>query len=85
MTGQTKLLSIVESLVNIAIGYAIALALQMIIFPLYGIHISLETNITIGMWFMLVSICRSYCLRRLFNGWAMKGLLMIKEDATEAN
>jgi len=64
---QTKTHSFIEALVNIAIGYFVALASQLIIFPLYDIQVSLKTNIWIGAWFTLVSLCRSYALRRAFN------------------
>jgi hypothetical protein len=64
---QTRLSSLIESLMNIAIGYSVALASQLVIFPLFGIHISLSTNIYIGLWFTLVSVIRSYIIRRWFN------------------
>ena len=58
-----------EALINVVVGYGIALAAQMMIFPLFGIHISLQDNIVIGLLFTVVSIVRSYALRRLFNRW----------------
>jgi hypothetical protein len=66
---QSKRHSLIESLVNVAVGYGIALASQLLIFPLFGIHISLQDNIIIGLLFTVVSIARSYALRRLFNRW----------------
>ena len=66
---QSKKHSLIESLVNVAVGYGIALATQMLVFPLFGIHISLQDNIVIGLLFTVVSIARSYALRRLFNRW----------------
>ena len=70
---QSKKHSLIESLTNIAIGYGVALASQLIIFPLYGMHPSLKTNIWIGAWFTLVSLCRSYILRRVFNWHTVRG------------
>lgn len=64
---QSRLESLLESIANILIGYCIALASQLILFPLYGIHIALTTNLWIGFWFTLVSLVRSYLLRRYFN------------------
>ena len=66
---QSKKHSLIESLVNVTVGYGIALATQMLVFPLFGIHISLQDNIVIGLLFTVVSIARSYALRRLFNRW----------------
>jgi hypothetical protein len=70
--GQNKLHSFFESLVNIAIGFVVALLSQLVIFRLYGIALSIATNIEITLWFTLVSIIRSYYVRRMFNWWHLK-------------
>ena len=67
MNGQPKRWSMVESLLNVAIGYFVALSTQLIVFPLFGIHISVQDNLGIGLVFTVVSIVRSYSLRRMFN------------------
>ena len=64
---QTRKGSLVESCVNIAIGYGVALLSQIIIFPVFGIHVPLSTNIWIGVWFTAISLVRSYIVRRVFN------------------
>ena len=64
---QTRAWSFVESCANVAIGYGVALLSQLAVFPLYGIHVDLSTNLAIGAWFTVISIARSYCVRRLFN------------------
>ncbi|MHB1087070.1 MAG: DUF7220 family protein [Minisyncoccota bacterium] len=64
---QTKIGSLIESMLNIAIGYGVALMSQIIIFPLFGIVVSLSTNLWIGAWFTLISLVRSYVIRRWFN------------------
>lgn len=64
---QTKTVSMIESILNVVIGYGVALLSQIIIFPIYGIDINLKTNIVIGFWFTLISIIRSFTIRRLFN------------------
>lgn len=66
---QSRKHSLLESLVNVALGYFIALLAQLTIFPLFGIYISLQDNLLIGLLFTVVSIVRSYTLRRLFNRW----------------
>lgn len=66
---QSRKHSMLEALVNVLIGYGIALAAQLVIFPLFGIHVSPQDNILIGLLFTVVSIVRSYALRRLFNRW----------------
>jgi len=64
---QTRLQSFIESLINVAIGYGVALASQILIFPLFGIHIPLSDNMLIGAFFTVISIVRGYLVRRLFN------------------
>lgn len=64
---QTKLGSLIESLMNIAIGYGVALLSQLVVFPHFGIHVPLSTNLWIGAWFTVISLVRSYVIRRWFN------------------
>lgn len=65
---QSKLESMIESLMNIFIGYFVALASQLLIFPAFGINLPLHSNLLIGLWFTLISLLRSYAIRRWFNG-----------------
>jgi len=64
---QSKKFSLIESISNVCIGYFVALISQLIIFPLFGLNVTFQDNILIGLWFTLISICRSYILRRVFN------------------
>ena len=66
---QTRLQSLIESCINVSIGYVVALLAQFAVFPLYGMQVSLSTNLQIGAWFTVISIARSYCVRRAFNWW----------------
>ena len=71
MAGQTKLQSLIESITNILIGYFVAIASQLAVFPLFGINIPLSDNLLIGVWFTVISLIRSYAVRRYFN-WRHK-------------
>ena len=62
---QSRTMSLVESLTNVAIGYGIAVITQILVFPLFGLSTTLAENMAMGAIFTLVSIARSYCLRRL--------------------
>lgn len=66
---QTRLGSFIESLVNVLIGYGVAIVSQILIFPWFGIHIPLSDNLLIGFWFTVISIVRSYVVRRAFNNY----------------
>lgn len=69
---QTRTHSLVESVLNVLIGFGIAIASQLIIFPIYNIHVPIETNLAIGGWMTIISIIRSYLLRRAFNNLTTK-------------
>lgn len=66
MPAQSRFMSLIESMANVAVGYAVAVATQLVIFPLFGISVSVTANMAIGGVFTVVSIVRSYALRRLF-------------------
>lgn len=66
-TMQTKKQSWVESTVNVAIGLTINLTLQVLVFPLFGVHIPFTSNLGIAVVFTAVSVLRNYCIRRWFN------------------
>ena len=69
---QSRRHSLLESLVNIAVGYTVAISSQLLIFPLFAINIPLSQNLSIGALFTGVSLVRSYLLRRLFNQWTVR-------------
>ena len=64
---QTKYQSLIESLTNILIGYLTALLSQVLIFPLFDIDVSFQDNLLIGLYFTVISLIRSYLVRRYFN------------------
>ena len=59
-------MSLVESLANVAVGYGIAVLTQIAVFPFFGLHVSLADNLVMGAVFTIVSIARSFTLRRVF-------------------
>ena len=75
MKGQKKKASLIQVLINTAIGYFVALATQVVIFPWFGIDVTLGQQVTIGVIFTVVSIVRGYFVRRMFNLIHIKGWL----------
>lgn len=69
---QSRTMSLVESLTNVAIGYGIAVVTQILVFPLFGLSTTLADNMAMGAIFTVVSIARSYCLRRVFEAIRMR-------------
>ena len=64
---QSKIGSLIESFFNVAIGFVVAIISQILVFPMFDIHVPLSANLGIGAWFTLISIIRSYAIRRWFN------------------
>ena len=59
-------MSLVESLANVAVGYGIAVLTQIAVFPFFGLYVSLADTLVMGAVFTIVSIARSFTLRRVF-------------------
>lgn len=73
MMAQSRTASLTEAVINVSVGYGIAVATQVLIFPLFGVHLPLGQNMAIAGVFTVISIARSYCLRRIFNYLTVRG------------
>jgi hypothetical protein len=69
---QSRFMSMVESIVNVVVGYGVAVGTQILIFPVFGLHTTLEQNLQMGAVFTLVSIARSFALRRVFEAMRVR-------------
>lgn len=65
---QTKLESLFEATLNIIIGFFISLAAQPCINYICDVNMSGKQQIGSILLFSIVSIIRSYFIRRCFNG-----------------
>lgn len=74
VSGQSRIASGIEALVNVVVGFSVALGSQYLIFPFFGIHLPLASHLWITIWFTVISIIRSYLLRRYFNARLSKAL-----------
>jgi hypothetical protein len=63
---QSRVMSLIESATNVVVGYVLAIATQLAVFPLFGLEAALGEHLAIGALFVMVSLARSYLLRRLF-------------------
>ena len=66
---QSRLMSLVEAATNVLVGYVLAIATQIVVFPWFGIETGIAEHLTIGIAFVCVSLVRGYALRRLFEHW----------------
>ena len=76
---QSRLMSLVESLANVLVGYVVAVVTQMAVFPLFGLAVTVTENLLIGLIFTAVSIVRSYALRRGFEA------LRVRQSASDSS
>jgi hypothetical protein len=70
---QSHTMSLVEAVANVIVGYMLAIATQIVVFPLFGIETDLAEHLTIGLAFVGVSLLRGYLLRRLFEAVTRSG------------
>jgi hypothetical protein len=70
---QSRAMSLVETVVNVIVGYGVAVATQAIVFPRFGLETTLDQNLQMGLIFTVVSLVRGYALRRFFNAFSQGG------------
>jgi hypothetical protein len=63
---QSRKHSFVEACANVLIGIVVAWAVTFTIFPWFDLEPAIVTSLYISLIFTLVSLLRSYVLRRLF-------------------
>ena len=66
---QSRLMSLVEAVANVIVGYGVAVVTQILIFPIFGLQTTLGQNLAMGGIFTIVSLIRSFLLRRLFEAF----------------
>ena len=71
---QSKVQSLLESFANIFIGWVIGVLSSAIVFPLVGVEMPLEANLKASVFFTVISMVRSYAIRRYYNKKALKAL-----------
>ena len=64
---QSKRNSAFEAATNVAIGYLVSVLANVLILPMFGYNVTIGDSFAIGLAFTVVSLVRSYVLRRIFN------------------
>ena len=64
---QTRMGSLIEACMNVLIGFVINMVANFVILPMVGFHITLGQNLFIGLLYTVISVARSYAIRRWFN------------------
>lgn len=63
---QSRVGSLIEVSVNIAIGFAINWVANLCILPLFGFNVTGTQAFNMGLIFTVISVVRSYVVRRWF-------------------
>lgn len=64
---QPRSHSVIEAIVNTAAGLGLSILAQYIIYPFYDIEVTIISMLEISIIFTVISLLRSYVLRRIFN------------------
>ena len=70
---QSRIMSLIEAGTNVVVGYVLAIATQIVVFPWFGIEAAFGEHLAIGLIFLGVSLIRGYLLRRLFEAIRLRG------------
>lgn len=65
---QTKVGSFAEAWANILVGFSVNFTANLIVLPWFGFDVTPTDAFGIGIVFTVISLARSYVLRRYFNG-----------------
>ena len=64
---QSRRHSIVESVVNTAMGLVVALLATAYVLPVFGVVLTLRDNFVATAIMTIISVVRTYMVRRMFN------------------
>ena len=67
MKAQTKQQSIIESVSGTIIGLVFSFIIQIVMYPILEIPVSINQSLLLTSVFFIASIVRGYFVRRLFN------------------
>jgi hypothetical protein len=62
-------MSLLESAANVAIGFGINFACNLLVLPLFGFNVTPHDALGIGVIFTAIAIARSFAVRRMFEGF----------------
>ena len=66
---QSKRRSALEAVTNVTVGFLVAVGANLLVLPAFGYEVTIIDSFAIGWVFTVISMLRSYFLRRLFNWW----------------
>lgn len=64
---QSRLSSFIEACVNVSIGFGVSMVANLVVLPAFGYPVTVPDAFGIGLVFTVISVVRSYVVRRVFN------------------
>ncbi len=71
---QSRLMSLVEAIANVVVGYGIAVLTQVLAFPAFGLQATLSQNLQLAALFSAISVFRAFVLRRAFEAARVRAI-----------
>jgi hypothetical protein len=68
---QSRTMSVIEACTGVVVGYSLAVLAQVLAFPLFDLPVTLSNTLGLPLVFTLISIPRTYLLRRVFEAIRM--------------
>jgi hypothetical protein len=65
--GQSRRSSAIESITSVVLGFLVAYIANIVILPIFGFNVTHGQGLQIALIFTVISLFRSYFIRRLFN------------------
>ena len=67
---QSRLHSFIEAWANVLVGFLVGLISNIVVLPLFGYNVTLTDAFGMSVVFTVISIVRSYAIRRWFNSFS---------------
>ena len=77
--GQSKIESLIESIINTSLGFLVALITQILIYPIFDIEVSFGDQTLLALIFTSVSLVRGYIVRRYFNTYFKHTIIYLSD------
>ena len=71
---QTKRMSLIETFTSLIVGLVISYAMAYTVLPIWGFEANTGSATSVTFIYTIVSVIRSYVIRRSFNFWYVRSL-----------
>ncbi|PCH59648.1 MAG: hypothetical protein COC05_06445 [Gammaproteobacteria bacterium] len=72
LKGQSRRMSMLETVVCVIAGYILTVLMQYFLYPLFGIIVPAKEALLISMFIVIIAFVKNFAVRRLFNAVHVK-------------